>query len=151
MSNIPSKKEVINQAFIVISQKLERLQSSLNNLQDAVVNETKSSAGDKFETSMEMLKQEQQKVEQQVVLSMALKDQLTLIKPLEQSEISLGALVYVNEMWLFLGVALGKIEVQGQVIHCISMQSPLAIALKGKRASDPISFQQKNMKIERCL
>lgn len=151
MNNAPSKIEVINQASIILNQKIERLSLALNNLQDAVENETKSSAGDKFETSMEMLKQEQQKIEHQVGLTKLMIQQLHTIKPLVQSEVAIGALVFVNNMWLFLSVALGKIEVQNQVVHCISMQSPLAMALKGKRVSDTLVFQQNTMKIEVCL
>jgi transcription elongation GreA/GreB family factor len=53
-----------------------------------------------------------------------------------------------TKMIIYIGAALGSLNYQGQPIHIISAQSPLAIALKGHAEGDVVNFNQKKYKIE---
>ncbi|MFT6718964.1 MAG: hypothetical protein ACJAY8_001363, partial [Sphingobacteriales bacterium] len=45
-------------------------------------------------------------------------------------EIGVGTMVFTPEMLFFLGIPMGKIEVQGKAVFCISFHSPLGKQIK---------------------
>lgn len=51
-----------------------------------------------------------------------------------------------TKMIIYIGAALGSLNYQGQAMHIISAQSPLAIAFKGHAVGDVVNFNQKNIK-----
>lgn len=54
------KEKVYQQYLQLVNDKIVSLQKILNELSDSAKNETKSTAGDKHETALAMLQQEQQ-------------------------------------------------------------------------------------------
>ena len=63
---ILDKKELQNHCAVVLDQKINRCQDMLASIDESAQDDTKSSAGDKFETSREMLKQEAEKINGQL-------------------------------------------------------------------------------------
>ena len=61
--------------------------------------------------------------------------------------VSSGALVKVQLGWLWVAVSVGKVMHEGQEIQVVSSDSPLVVALKGKRAGDEVTFRGRSMKI----
>ncbi len=95
-------------------------------------NDTKSSMGDKYETSREMLQQEINNLQRQLNVVL---DQAALCKTLSDKscdKVERSAVVKTDKGLFFIGVAVGEMLLDDQKIICISEGSPLAVAMKGK-------------------
>jgi len=111
-------------------------------------NDAKSSAGDKHETGRAMMQQAQEQLGKQLQEAEMKRASLARIQTLPTTEaIGEGSLVMTNENTLLLAAPLGKIQFEEKDVFVISMQSPLAQALKGKKSGESISFQQKQINI----
>ncbi len=111
-------------------------------------NDSKSSAGDKHETGRAMMQQAQEQLGKQLQEAEMKRASLARIQTLSSTDvIGEGSLVKTNENTLLLAAPLGKIHFEEKDVFVISMQSPLAQALKGKKSGDTIIFQQKQINI----
>jgi hypothetical protein len=111
-------------------------------------NDSKSSAGDKHETGRAMMQQAQEQLGKQLQEAEMKRASLARIQTLPTTEaIGEGSLVLTKENTLLLAAPLGKIQFEEKEVFVISMQSPLAQALKGKKSGESISFQQKQINI----
>lgn len=129
----------------------EALLAEQQALQEAANSETKSSAGDKYETGRAMAQGE---IEKLAARLLSLKAELALLesqKTSQNSRISPGALAQIAGVWYYIGPALGIIQVQGQKVAFLSRQAPLAQAIWGKAEGETAPFQGKNWLIERIV
>ncbi len=111
-------------------------------LHDDQAGDTKSSAGDKFETSREMLQQELDRLGGQ---AQVLREQLLQLEMAERAgpseRVALGSVVGVasGERYL-LACGLGRLRgVAGEPAYCVSLESPVGAALAGAAAGDIVS------------
>jgi transcription elongation GreA/GreB family factor len=114
--------------------------------------ETKSSAGDKYETSRTQFQREIERLKTQISGVHNTKATLLILNDAKSITAGEGSLLHVSmgatKMIIYIGAALGSLNYQSQPIHIISAQSPLAIALKGHAEGDVVNFNQKKYKIE---
>ncbi len=128
----PELLEIINQKISEKIQKLEQLIAETR----ASNNDTKSSMGDKYETSREMLQQEINNL--QIQLNEHLKSQKILknINPNPHKIVTLGSLVETEKGKFFIAVSLGELSFNQEKIFVISAESPLAKAMNGKKVGE---------------
>ncbi|MEL6843570.1 MAG: 3-oxoacyl-ACP synthase, partial [Bacteroidota bacterium] len=110
--------------------------------------DTKSSAGDKYETGREMLKQEINKYNQQLAQARQMRQLFAQIDPKKElDEIGLGSLVQTNEGWYYFAASLGKIEGLQPPCFALSLVSPIGKALLDQKAGAQVSFMQRRITI----
>jgi len=63
-------------------------------------------------------------------------------------EVDLGALVETDSLHFFVSLALPSIEMDGETVHSISTNSPIYLAMEGKKAGDTVAFGKKKYKIK---
>jgi transcription elongation GreA/GreB family factor len=143
----PSKNSIVQTLLSLVEQKISSLEKQLLSLDESAEDETKSSAGDKYETSIEMLKQEQEKLSKQLHLQIVMKRQLTEIRMGKMSQVGLGSIVVTSELTFFIAVPIGKAQIEHNEIMCISPAAPIAQAMHGAKQGDVISFQAKTLTI----
>jgi transcription elongation GreA/GreB family factor len=139
----------------IISFIQEHLQTQLSDYVDELqsVNEeigkeTKSSAGDKFETSREMMNQEISRIEERIAY---LKKQINSLKniPLKKVEsIQNGSLVLTNHGLFFFGIAFGKLNLEAQDLMGLSLNSPLGKLMTDRKEGDELTFMDRNYLIQ---
>ncbi len=131
------KQELYDLCLQTISEKVELCRDMLERIDEGSKDDTKSSAGDKFETSREMMKQEAEKISSQLSILSDQKKVLSQIDP-EQSDdvISLGSYVMSDKGNYYITIPLGKLNHDGTLFYAISDQSPMARALLGKSVND---------------
>ncbi len=135
------KQQILELARQQIQEGLALTQESLQRLEDAFANETKSSAGDKFETGRAMLHLEQQKLQQQLAITTArLQAVDRIMRAAPTVLIAEGSLVATNRGLYLVGLALGKIRLNGRVVFCTSLDSPIGSALMGKKVGAEFAF-----------
>lgn len=134
-----------------VDKMLQDLEIILSDLNQSIVHETKSSVGDKYETSRSMIQMEQEKILKQKGKLFQMKEIIKKINPeIEQKQIGLGSIVETTNGWFFIAIALGKIEIkEGITIFCLSPEAPLGNKLLGKKRDDAFQFNQMEYKILR--
>jgi len=130
------KQKAVLQYHRSIKDRIVLLNNALNDLRESSKNETKSSAGDKYETTRAMLQLEQDKIGKQ--LSEA-NEQKALFEQIDFSttspQITKGSLAKTNKGYLLVSLALGKIIVNGITVIALSPQSPLGMKLIGLKVN----------------
>jgi len=122
------------------------IQSKILSLEESLESESKSSAGDKFETGRAMLHIELDKQKSLTVELIKMRRILNDITVTDQQEtIALGALVKTNYQQFFLSVGLGKISIAlGQEEwFSISPASPIGRHLLDKKKGEAFTLNEK--------
>ncbi len=147
------KKKIIKQSLIkqceeIVQQKIDMFEKLMNESQESANNETKSSAGDKFETGRAMMQAERDKNAQQLSEAMRVKMKLDLLKRTSVSEkISFGSIVITSFGNYFISISAGRLIVDNEKYFAISPQAPLAQILLQKKTEDIIEFNDREIKI----
>lgn len=126
------KEKIYRRFQQVLNDKIVLLQQNLDSLFLSAQNETKSTAGDKYETALAMIQIEQENLRYQ--LSEAKSQQSILQKTdpaVTLNKAVQGALVKTNHGYFFISLALGKIREENTDVFSVSPQSPLGSRLSG--------------------
>ena len=127
--------------LITLSNKIASLQEILDETYKSTLDDSKSSAGDKHETSIAMVQLEQEKLSKQ--LNEFLKQQRTLlaINPnTKHQKIMQGSLVETKQAWYYFSIGIGLISIEKTAIFAINPDSPLGRLLLKKKAGESVTF-----------
>lgn len=128
----PLKQKVYDACLSSLEAKIAFLKNILTGLEEGAESDSKSSAGDKHETSRAMMQLEQEKISSQLKELLSQKLVLEKIKAASTGgQVKPGSLVKTDKGYLFLSIALGKLAVDDISIAVISPASPLASKLQG--------------------
>ncbi len=146
------KTKIYNELLQVISLKLMSIHEALTSAKESRDADTKSSAGDKHETSRALAQMEIDKLEVQLGKMLLLESELKAIDANKKNEqVETGSLVFTNGGNYFISIGLGKIELEENTYYAISLGSPIGEILKWKKVEEKFVFQGKEMVIERIL
>ncbi|HIB37259.1 MAG TPA: transcription elongation factor [Mesonia sp.] len=135
-----------------VEERVSRLQSSIKDLEHDLGNETKSSAGDKYETSREMINTEINKLQNQLQSFKKLKEVLAVIENRKASTtVQLGSIVKTDAANYFISIPVGEIKVEDEKFYAIGLNSPIGKLLLGKEEGVQFIFQQKEFSIKKIL
>ncbi|WP_283641043.1 transcription elongation factor [Mesonia mobilis] len=135
-----------------VEERVSRLQSSIKDLEHDLGNETKSSAGDKYETSREMMNTEINKLQNQLQSFKKLKEVLAVIENRKASTtVQLGSIVKTSAANYFISIPVGEIMVEEEKFYAIGLNSPIGKLLFGKQEGEKFIFQQKEFSIKKIL
>jgi hypothetical protein len=138
------KLKAYQQVLKVVDDKIVILKRDLGQLRDSLTNNTKSSAGDKYETSTEMAQHEINKISVQLAQQTKSRELLKGLKPSEKDNlVKNGSLVKTNVATYFLGASIGKIEIEKLPIFCVSIVSPIGQQLLSKKTGESIQMNGK--------
>lgn len=133
----------------LVQTQLDTIQSSLDQLMEAKSSETKSSAGDKYETGMAMIQNQEELFKRQQMETQSRMNQLKSIDPnTAKHQVEKGALVKTGIGIFYLAIGLGKINIAQQEVFVLSMESPLGIILKEKSIGESFNFNGNTSHIE---
>ena len=125
-----------------LNKRLQVIQRTIIDIQDALQSETKSSAGDKHETGRAMLQLEREKAGQQLAELQKLNETLDKIElTTMHHKIGLGSLVNTSHLNYFIAISAGKILLEGTTYYAISAGTPIAQLLRSKQVGDCIQFR----------
>lgn len=137
-----TKPELLEKVRQTLGEKKDALQLMILDLQAGLANDTKSSAGDKYETSREMSNQELEKIGIQLHET---NRQLALLKQLEQvtasSAVVTGSLVTASNGMFLIGIPAGTISIEETTVFCVSANAPLAQAFLHKKAGESFMYK----------
>lgn len=135
------KQAAVEHLAALIQKDLNTLESELESLQQSIENESKSSAGDKYETGREMIAQEIGKIQSNLGLKRKMLNDVLRIDPtIKCDTVTVGAWVVSSDLNYFVSIPYGKVVVHDQELFCISPSSPLIQAMLGLKMLDQFSF-----------
>ena len=115
-------------------------------------NDAKGSAGDKHETALSMMHIEQEKLNRKL---REVLEQKTVVDKIDSTTMAktiiVGSLVKANGIYLYLSVALPKINVDGINIIALSPQSPLGNKLIGMQVNHAFEINTTKYFIQQIL
>lgn len=148
MDGITLKYLLITRLNELIDQNIAAAQQSITSAKESRDSDTKSSAGDKYETGRSMMQFEMEKNEHQLNKSLHLKNEL---KKIDKNKLNLkaefGSIVITNQGNYFLSIGIGKIQLEKESYFAISLASPLGTLLHKKEIGDTVLFQEKEIEI----
>jgi len=126
-------KQKIHQHYLqLVQDRIDAFKDMISELTEDSKNDAKGSAGDKHETALSMMHIEQEKINYKLREILQQKAILDKIDAAAIAEIIIvGSLVKANGIYLYLSVALPKINIEGINVIALSPQSPLGNKLLG--------------------
>ncbi|CCH55665.1 hypothetical protein BN8_04943 [Fibrisoma limi BUZ 3] len=135
------KLRLFAQCQTYVEQRIETAQKAMEAAQESANSESKSSAGDKYETGRAMAQIERDRHAQQLAEALKVKkelEQLSVEKPV--TTVQPGSLVTTSRGAFFLSISAGKITLDGVDYFAISPASPIGSKLLGKAPGDELTF-----------
>ncbi|MDZ4665232.1 MAG: hypothetical protein SGJ15_10175 [Bacteroidota bacterium] len=138
-----NKNFILSACKQVINYKITQFNDALSELSESANNESKSSAGDKHETSRAMIHLEQEKFGKQLLEWENQSNLLLKIDIQKQSEaVVLGSLIETNKGYFFIATNIGKITVEENDVMVISLHSPLGEQFQKFKEGDQFEFNK---------
>ena len=140
-----SKSQIQANLRSILENTLEEARREYLLAKESRDSDTKSSAGDKFETGREMMQREMDKLSALVDNTLNAIAKLDRLADLPASAvISEGSLVETDQETYFISIGYGKLD----SIYAISIESPLGLELKGKKVGDCIEMRGRHITIK---
>jgi len=128
------KQQLYDLCLDYINQRISNAEKAIEGAQSSANDETKSSAGDKYETGRSMMQQEAQWGRTQLVEAQKLKQDLDQIKvDTGMDTVQAGSLVYTNKGIFYIAISAGRLPVEKETVFAISAISPLGSKLLGQK------------------
>jgi len=146
------KEALYNSCLEIVNERQVTIQATFSGIQEAMLSETKSSAGDKHETGRAMLQLEREKLGNQLLEIQKVKEILFKVDPkLEVSQGCLGSIMYTSKANYFISVSVGEISINNEQFYAIATNTPIGKLILGKKVGDIITFREQSFVIEKVL
>lgn len=147
------KQEIWAIIELELKSQISDITSNLDTIEQSKAQETKSSAGDKFETGRAMMQIEEDKLLGQLKRK---KEDLLKLKVLQSGIINSdsireGSMVRCDKQWFLIGLSFGKLKLDNKYVFGISTQAPLAVKLLGKKLGEQIKLNDRILVIEEVI
>lgn len=141
-----------------INKRIHTAEEALAQAREASNDDTKSSAGDKFETTREMMQQDISRNESLLADAQKNLQLLNSIKDLPAGDrvhlgdrVKNGSLVYTSQGAFYISISAGQLSIEKDVFFAISAASPIGQLLIGKKTGDTFTFNGKTYLLESVL
>ncbi|MDQ3050659.1 MAG: 3-oxoacyl-ACP synthase [Bacteroidota bacterium] len=142
------KEQILKQISDSLSEKVSDAMHAIASAKESRNNDTKSSAGDKFETGRAMMQMEIDTNEIQLNKSLHQQQELSQIDIRRNYEkVEAGSLVMTNHENYFISIAMGKIIAGDKIFYAISLASPIGMILRNKVRGEKIEFHGRVLEI----
>jgi transcription elongation GreA/GreB family factor len=146
------KKELHQLCINYVRKSMEAAQDAINDAQKASTDDTKSSAGDKYETSREMMQQQTDRNMAQLNEANKLLVALNRISTVGTSEkAEPGSVILTSNGNFYLAISAGSLLLNGKNYFAVSPASPVGNMLNGKKAGDGFTLNGKTYQIESVI
>ena len=143
------KKRLYQQCLTYVQGRIDSITHAIGAAQQAANDETKSSAGDKYETGRAMMQQE---TDRNLGL---LNDANKLMAALKRVPVSgnstiaeAGSLVITDQGKFYIAISAGTISVYGDAYFAVSQASPIGAKIIGCKQGDGFTLNGKQYQIK---
>ncbi|WP_333818796.1 3-oxoacyl-ACP synthase [Ohtaekwangia sp.] len=131
-------------------ERIVAAQKAIESLQISANEETKSSAGDKYETGRSMMQLEMEKYSMQLEETIKLKQTISQIETVVQTDtVQTGCLVTTNQGNFYISISAGLLKLGDESFYAISPASPIGAKLLGLKVKDSFTFNNRSYTVQR--
>lgn len=142
------KKKLYDYCVEFLNRRIDAAQEAIRVAQESANDETKSSAGDKYETGRAMMQLEIEKNATQLEEALKQKKIVDAINiDAQPLKIQNGSLVRTDNGNFFLAISVGMVVIEDKSFAVVSAQSPIGSKLIGLKSGDSFSFGNKTYKV----
>lgn len=146
MSDI--KTRLHNLCLTYADERIANATEAIKAARDSSTDDTKSSAGDKYETGRAMMQLDIDRQTLQLGEAQKLKMFLERMEPENVSDtVQNGSLAYTNQGIFYLAISIGQVELDKQKYFVISAASPIGAQLMKQKKGAKFSFNGKPYEI----
>ena len=135
------KAALFEQCSLVVARRYQKIRQTISDIEESLLEETSSSAGDKHETGRAMLQIDRENAGKQLH---EVENLQSLLKKIDINTISdyarLGSLIYTTQGAFFIGISVGAVTIGKTTYMCVALHSPIGAQLGGKKKGDSFSF-----------
>ncbi len=131
-----NKTDLHRTCLELLKTQISERSKAVIDAQESVFSNAKSSAGDKHETGRAMAQIELEKLSNNLSQSKQLYAALQQVKKCLSQTVDTGALCETNIGLFYISVSLGKIDVDGKSVFCLSSAAPISQAMMGLKQGD---------------
>jgi transcription elongation GreA/GreB family factor len=143
------KKELYDLCVSYVRKSMDAAELGIKEAQKASNEDTKSSAGDKYETGRAMMQQETNRNLAQLNEANKLMVALNRISTTGTAKnAETGSVITTNNGSFYLAISAGSLSVKGKTYFAVSPASPVGLMLAGKTAGDSFTLNGKLYIIE---
>lgn len=146
------KQQLYNTCKEYVIRRIDNAKTAMQAAQRSANEETKSSAGDKYETGRAMAQLERDKHALQLVEAEKLRKALDVINPeVNHDIIAPGALVFTSNGIFYFSISAGKLTIGGIEIFAIAPSAPVGQLLLGKKTGESVDFNGRKFVVEKIV
>jgi len=142
------KAELYRHCVNYVQSRIDSISYTISSAQQSANEETKSSAGDKYETGRAMMQQENDR--NTGLLNEAKKLMVVLNRisaTASSARAEAGSLVITNNGRFYIAVSAGSVTINNEVYFAVSQASPIGLKLTGSKAGDRFILNGKHYEI----
>jgi transcription elongation GreA/GreB family factor len=137
------KEELYTYCITYVQERISRLKSEIKKTQSSANEETKSSAGDKYETGRTMAQLEIEKNTAQLAEAERLMNTLNAIVSGNISGLVIpGSLITTDNGMFYIAVSIGQVTIDHKNYFVISSDSPIGKMFMGMKLGDAIEWNK---------
>lgn len=145
------KQKLFNECLNYVQRSIDAAQQGINEAQQAAKDDTKSSAGDKYETGREMAQQESNRNMAQLHQANKLKVQLNQVPITTSNSVDNGSLVITDSGNFYIAISAGTIQAESVNYFAVSLISPIGQKMKGLKSGEGFSLNGKSYTIKQVI
>lgn len=131
-----------------VETRIDTARSAMESAQESANSESKSSAGDKYETGRAMAQIERDRHAIQLADAVAMQQDLLRIDPGRVCAVGQpGALIETTTGRFFISISAGRLTAEGQPWFAVSPTSPVGTAFRGRAVGDIVTVNVNPMTI----
>ncbi len=143
------KAKLYDRCLAYVQERIDNAAEAMQAAQESANSETKSSAGDKYETGRAMAQLERDRHAQLLAEAQRMKADLEKLDPATESAVAIpGSLVKTSRGRFYISISAGKILLDGTDYFAVSPASPIGALLLGKRVGDSATFNRIEYRVE---
>jgi transcription elongation GreA/GreB family factor len=135
-----------------IDNRIKTIREAIQETQASAYQETKSSAGDKYETGLSMMQLDMEKQAEQLQEALRTRKALEQVKVIDETSgnengIRPGNAIQTSQGNFYIAISAGQLKVNDTAYFAISPATPIGSKLMGLKTGQSFSFNGKNYMI----
>lgn len=148
MTTLEIKTELLQHCQNQVDNRYSKIKQTISGIEESLLEESKSSSGDKHETGRAMLQIDRENAGKQL---QEIEKVVQLIKKIDVKATSdyarLGSLVYTDKFIYFISLSIGNVSIGKKDYLCIALNSPVGLLISGKKKGDEFNLNENTYKI----
>jgi hypothetical protein len=148
MSVVDLKTELLQHCQKQVENRYSKIKQTIADIDESLLEESKSSSGDKHETGRAMLQIDRENTGKQLN---EIEKSVQILKKIDVNVTSdyarLGSLVYTDRFIYFISLSIGTVPVGKKDYLCVALNSPVGLLISGKMKGDEFNLNGTAYKI----